>query len=219
MNAGSPVEPLPELHEMADRLRALVPDLRGLSVAVLDDVGMTLTLGASAPEIAALDAVQYVGGGPCTEDLPATEVLEVNVDELFGDGRWQLYARACAAAGVGSSLSLPISSGERVTGRLNLYAAGSDAFTGLHEQIAVTVGSDTELVVADADLSYWTAKTAMAAPAKVLAGGDINGALGTISATQGVNIPIARQRLRNAAARAGITEAQAASAIKNLRAG
>jgi hypothetical protein len=68
--------------------------------------------------------------------------------------------------------------------------------------------------VANADLSFSTAKLAMVAPTRIREGGDINNALGIIAESQGVNISIARERLRNAAARAGITEAQAARAIK-----
>jgi hypothetical protein len=71
--------------------------------------------------------------------------------------------------------------------------------------------------VTNADLSFRTLKRAMEAPARIREGGEINVALGIIAETQGVNIPIARERLRNAAAKAGSTEAQAAKVILHAR--
>jgi GAF domain-containing protein len=201
-----------KLYAMAQRVRALVPQLVGLSLGAVDN-GVTLTLVASEAQLAALDAVQYLDGGPCVAAVDRAESLDVNIDNLLDENRWQLYARACAAVGVASSLSFPITQGDRVVGGVNLYASTSDAFAGLRDEVAEAVGSEAELAVTNADLSFLTLKQAMEAPARLREGGEINVALGIIAETQGVNIPIARERLRNAAARAGITEAQAAKVI------
>jgi GAF domain-containing protein len=205
-----------ELYSMASRVRALVPELVGLSLGLVSD-GLTLTLVASADQVAAIDAAQYLDGGPYVAGPDEAEAIEVNVGDLFDEARWQLYARASAASGVASSLSLPIMDGAHAVGGVNLYAATVNAFRGKQEAIAGAVGSAARLAVANADLSFWTAKTAMEAPTRVREGSDVNIALGIISASQGINIPIARERLRNAAARAGITELQAARAIKHVR--
>ena len=205
-----------ELYAMTRRVRAVVPDLVGLSLGVVSD-GVTLTLVASADELAALDAVQYLDGGPCATAAERAEPLDVDVQELLDEARWALYARASAAVGVASSLSLPILDGDVVLGGVNLYGSTPDAFTGRHEEVAEAVGSEAGLAVANADLSFSTLKQAMEAPTRVREGGDINVALGIISESQGVNIPIARERLRNAAVRAGITEAQAARALRYIR--
>jgi GAF domain-containing protein len=207
-----------DLGALADRVRAVVPELVGLSLATVAD-GVTLTVVSSSAVLAAVDAVQYLDGGPCVASAERAEPLDVNVDDLLDEGRWQLYARASAASGVASSLSLPVMNGSRVLGGVNLYAATPDAFAGKHEEIAEAIGSDAEFAVANADLSFSTLKKAMEAPARVRDGGDINIALGIISASQGVDIPVARERLRNAAARAGITEAQAARALRHIRSG
>jgi GAF domain-containing protein len=116
-----------KLHAMAQRVRALVPQLVGLSLGVVEN-GVTLTLVASEAQLAALDAVQYLDGGPCVAGVDRAESLEVNIDDLLDEDRWQLYARACAAVGVASSLSLPITQGDRVVGGVNLYASTPDAF-------------------------------------------------------------------------------------------
>jgi GAF domain-containing protein len=206
-----------ELHLMASRVRAVVTELIGLSLGIIAD-GITLTLVASAEQLAALDAVQYLDGGPCLAAEYRNEPVDVAIGDLLDEGRWQLYAQASAAAGVASSLSLPIMDGDRVVGGVNMYAFAPDAFAGLHEAVAEAVGSDAALAVANADLSFSTLRQAMQAPERVREGGDINIALGIISAAHGVNAATARQRLRNAAARAGITEAQAARAIRSIRA-
>jgi GAF domain-containing protein len=204
------------LYAMAQRVRALVPQLVGLSLGVVES-GVTLTLIASEEQLAALDAVQYLDGGPCVAGVDGAEPLNVKIDDLLNEDRWQLYARACAAVGVASSLSLPITDGDRVVGGVNLYASSPDAFNGLHAELAEAVGSEAELAMTNADLSFRTLKRAMEAPARIREGGDINIALGIISESQGVNIPIARERLRDAAARAGITESQAARVIRHAR--
>ncbi len=205
-----------ELHAMARRVRRVIPQLIGLSLGVIED-GVTLTLVASTEQLAALDAVQYLDGGPCVASVDRTETFDVNVGDLLDEDRWQLYARASAATGVASSLSLPIIGADGVVGGVNLYASVPDAFVGLHEKVAEAVDSDAAFAVSNADLSFSTLKHAMEAPTRIRERGDINLALGIISETHGVNIPVARERLRNAAARAGISEAQAAKAIRFVR--
>ncbi len=204
------------LYAMAGRIRAVVPELVGLSLGIVEE-GVTLTLVASTDEIAALDAVQYADGGPCVADVERAEPLTVHIEDLLDEDRWQLYARASAAAGIASSLSLPVMDGSRVVGGVNLYGATPTAFDDKKDQIAEAVGSDAAYAVANADLSFSTLKEALKAPAKVREGGDINVALGMIAESQGVTIAMARDRLRNAAARAGVTEAQAAKALKHIR--
>jgi GAF domain-containing protein len=193
----------------------VIPELVGLSLGLVED-GLTLTLVASVEQLAALDAVQYLDGGPCVAAVDRAEPVDVNIGDLLDEDRWRLYARVSGAVGVASSLSLPVMDGDRVVGGVNLYASTEDAFTGLHDRVAEDVGSDAELAAAKADLSFSTAKLAMEAPARIRASGDINIALGIIAESQDVTISIARERLRNAAPPAGITEAQAARAIKHI---
>jgi GAF domain-containing protein len=205
-----------QLYSMAHRVQALVPDLLGLSLGTIED-GLTLTLVSSPEQLAALDAVQYLDGGPCVASLDRTDTFDVNIDDLLDEERWRLYAQASAAAGVASSLSLPILVDEQVIGGVNLYASTPNAFSGHHDAIAEAVGSDARLAVTNADLSFETRKRAMDAPARLRESDDINIALGIIAANQGIDVAVARERLRKAAAQAGITEAQAARALRNIR--
>jgi GAF domain-containing protein len=205
-----------ELHAMARRVRAVVPELVGLSPGVVED-GVTLTLVSSVEHLAALDAVQYVDGGPCVVDVERAETLDVKVADLLDEDRWHLYAKASAAMGIASSLSMPIMADDRVIGGVNLYASTGDAFEQRHQEVAEAVGSDAAMAVTNADLSFRTLEVATEAPTRLRDGSDINIAVGLISASQDVSIPVARERLQRAAVRAGISEAQAARAFLHIR--
>src|SRR3954452_11672879 len=112
---------LASLSGRATRAQKVVPDLVGVSIAWLDH-GLTLTLVATAPEVAVLDAVQYVGGGPCVDAAHQEQVVEADLD-VMNEERWRLFAEATAARAVRSTLTLPVSSDGRVVGTVNLYAA------------------------------------------------------------------------------------------------
>lgn len=207
-----------ELHAMAQRVRAVVPTLVGLSLSAVED-GLVLTVVSSAEQLAALDAVQYLDGGPCVAGVDRREVLDVAVDDLFDEDRWQLYAQASAALGVASSLSLPITDGDTVIGGVNLYASDDDSFDGRHVVVAEAVGADAAMAVRNADLSMRSLQSAAEAPARIRESGDVAIACGIISAHHDVDITVALERLRRAAARAGISEVQAAGVLRHLRAG
>ena len=55
-----------ELVEMGRLARGLVPELVALSLSVVEE-GVTFTLVAPNSAVAALDATQYIDGGPCVE--------------------------------------------------------------------------------------------------------------------------------------------------------
>src|SRR4051812_3020182 len=59
-------ELLERLGEISSEVQDLVPDCIGISVAFLEDE-MAVTMVATDPEIAVLDALQYLGDGPCVQ--------------------------------------------------------------------------------------------------------------------------------------------------------
>jgi GAF domain-containing protein len=144
------------------------------------------------------------------------ETIEADPADVVDEERWRMYTQATAAAGVASSLTLPILHNDRVIGSVNLYAATVDAFAGHHQQLGAALGASAEHAILNADLSFSTRLAAAKAPERVAEQNEIDRALGIISASQHVDIPAARERLREAAARAGITEAQAARAVRGL---
>jgi GAF domain-containing protein len=201
----------PEMDEvlarMALRAHAIVPELVGLSLGLLEE-GLTFTLVASNSALASIDAAQYLEDGPCLDAVGENpRDIETKIEDLFDEGRWRLFAETSAAAGIASSLSMPILREGRVIGGVNLYASSPEAFSGRHEQLALALDTDPATAIANADLSFSTRLRAAEAPSKIRDAQTIETAVGVLSALLGVAIDVARERLRKAAARAGIQEA------------
>jgi GAF domain-containing protein len=204
-----------QLDTMGTRVHALVPETLGLSLALIED-GLTFTLMASNKYVAGLDAVQYVDGGPCVASIHEHRTIAWNQDDPLDENHWHLFARSGAAAGVASTLSLPMMRNDRVVGGVNLYATTRDAFDGHHEELAKLCGAWAPGVVTNADLSFTTRLAAAETPERLRGQDVVDQALGVISTAQHIDVAAATERLRDAAARAGITETQAARAILGL---
>jgi hypothetical protein len=194
-----------ELLEMGRAARGLVPDLVGLSLSVVSE-GVTFTLVAPNSAVAALDAAQYIDGGPCVDVVAGPgSVIETNIEDLLDEDRWTVFARSSAAAGVASSLSMSISDGEgQVTGGVNLYASTPEAFTGLHEALAAALGGSAESVVTNADLGFSSLARAKQAPGVLHDRARIETAVGILAARYRQDLESARTRLLRAARRAGV---------------
>lgn len=215
------MRPLPEVVAAAERLAALTGDLdllRGLDVVsevavslVPSVVGVSLTVvvdgepftvTASSDEMAALDAAQYLDGGPCI--TAAEQSRPVVADDVLDEDAWQLYRVGSAARGVRASLSLPLGgAGARTPGAINLYAGEVDAFRGKEQLLAEVFQTPGEEFVANADLSFMTRDAARALPERLEEKAKVDQAVGMLMAMLGVSADEARSRLRTAAGRAG----------------
>lgn len=87
-----------------------------------------VTVARSDDNALPLDESQYrAGDGPCLSSI--REQTIVHLPDLTQDNRWPAFTEAARAAGVGSSLSVPlILEGEARAG-LNLYSTRSHGFT------------------------------------------------------------------------------------------
>lgn len=195
---------LDELRERAARVRELVPECIGLSLALEDD-GVSFTLVATDDEMAALDAIQYAVGGPCVEAVKAERVLAYTHEQLLEEDGWQLFAQATAAASIASTLTLPILVAGRVAGSINLYATTGDAFNGSHEQIAEIFDAWAPGAVANADLDFSTRSVAEQTPHVLRDQIRIQMALGILMQDQDIDVEVATARLYDSAQRAGAT--------------
>lgn len=194
-----------ELLHMGRVARELVPDLVGLSLSVLSE-GVTFTLVAPNSAVAALDAAQYIDGGPCVDVMtdPAN-VIETIIDDLLDEDRWAVFARSSAAAGVASTLSMSVTGPDgQMTGGLNLYASSPGAFAGLHQTLAAALGGSVESVVTNADLGFSTRERAKQAPGVLRDQARIETAVGMLAARYRHDLESARARLLQAAQRAGV---------------
>jgi len=200
------------LERMAAVTRAIVPNLVGLSLSLVEN-NLTFTLVASNELIAAQDAIQYLDGGPCVDAVDREKVFHVRVADPLDEGVWQFYAQATAAAGIASTLSLPILDDGRPIGGVNLYASTPDAFEGQVEALARALGSSAENAIKNADLQFSTRLDAAAADSRLAEFDDVNHAIGVVMAAHGVDSETARSQIREAALRAGISEHGAARAV------
>lgn len=196
-----------ELTRKGELIEDVVPNLVGVSLALLRD-GVTFTLTATQEHLALLDAIQYAFGGPCVDAALHNETVLGGDSEagLLDEQRWVHFARASAAHGVMSTLSLPIHVDGRVHGGANLYAATPDAFAGKEEQIAHILGAWAPGAIHNADLSFSTRETARRAPQVMADRALVDQATGVIIAAMRVDQDEARQIIVDAARRAGIDE-------------
>jgi GAF domain-containing protein len=200
------------LTELGRRARAIVPECVGLSLGLVHE-GLTLTLVASREEIAEIDAVQYVDGGPCVVEDPERHEARAEaavMSDLLDEQRWTMFAQASAAAGIASSLSLTVTTDDGVVGGINLYASTVDAFAGRHEELERALGATAGSAVRDADLTFATRRSAVDAPEQLRDQRHIDVALGMLAARYGESIEDAGARLSSAAERAGLVEAKVA---------
>jgi GAF domain-containing protein len=207
---------LARLVDMGNRVHALVPQAVGLSIASIDQ-GISFTVVATDEEIAVLDAMQYVESGPCVAAADLEQGVATAGPDLFDERAWRLFALATSAAGVRSTLTLPVVVAGLVRGTVNLYAAADHAFDGHHEELARICGAWAPGAVANADLGFASRRTAEEAPGILRADARIESAVGFLAATLGIDYREARQRLRAAAERAGVAPHRLAAAILKLR--
>jgi GAF domain-containing protein len=207
---------LGELRERSERVKVLVPDCVGMTLSSRAHDVM-LTLVATSEEIAVLDAIQYLYGGPCVDAMEADRVLTYPAgDDVLDEQHWHHFARATAAATVASTLTLPVLTGDAVTGTINLYAASGHAFDGLHQDLARIFDAWAPGAVTNADLTFSTRKEAEQAPRRLREDLKIQVAVGILAHRHSGDVEEARERLHDAALRAGVRDADLAAQIVEM---
>ena len=194
---------LARLRSTADLARRVAPGLVGISIASRDQ-GVTFTLVATDEEIAVLDAVQYVATGPCVDAVDLGHGITSSAGGLLDEERWSDFARASAAAGIHSTLTLPVVDGGVVVGSVNFYGRDEDTFVDRHEALADIFGAWAPGAVADADLSFTTRTAAEQAPDQLRQSAVVDTATGITAAQRGISVADARAQLDDAARRAGV---------------
>ncbi len=197
------------LVELGHQAVSLVPSCVGLSLGLVKD-GLTFTLVATSQEVAAIDAAQYLDGGPCVDVAAGAATLDVEIPDLLDERRWSAFALTSAAQGVQSTLSLPLLHDGRLVGGINLYAAEPLAFRHKHDALAAALGASAEGAVVDADLEFTSRVRALQAPATLADLRSIEVAVGILAARDHTDIDTARTRLEESATRAGASLVQAA---------
>jgi GAF domain-containing protein len=137
-----PTDPSAALGELAridlrehdlNQVLTRVAELAQRTVTGADEVSVTLLDGGTGttpaftgPLALESDERQYQSGGPCVQAAETGE--PVLVSDTATEDRWPDYVPAAVAAGVASSLSVPLPAREAVTGAINLYSRRPRAF-------------------------------------------------------------------------------------------
>lgn len=202
------------VRRMSRRAQEIVPELTAMSLSIMAD-DLTFTLVADDGEAGILDAIQYLDNGPCVAAAAQGRTWQAAPTD---EREWHLFARAQAARGVATTLSLPVLKGGKVLGSVNLYASTSEAFDGHHDELAAACGAEARAAVTNADLSFVSRLRAAAAPARLRERGTVDHAVGYVASFKGIETEVAAAQIREVAARAGVTEVDVARLILDVQA-
>lgn len=209
------------LEEVGRTIQESVPDLVGLSVGVVDH-GLSFTLAASDQQVALLDVLQHLGGGPAGRAV--RDRTEVSMDRAaMHDRGWHLLSAGMASMGVAVALAVPltvpVAGRAPVVGAVNLYAARRDAFDGLHGEVRRTCLEWAGRAAASVSLADLAACTTFAGPESpdVLRDAVVmDQALARLSGALAGSVDEARARLYSAAARGGLPPGRVAELVAGL---
>ena len=133
-----------------------------------------------------------------------TVIAHNDVDPL-DEQSWASFAASLSTSGVRSSLSLPVRRDGVVIGSFNLYGASTTAFEDRHVELARVLGAWAEGAVSNADLDFTTREMARRAPEVLRESTRLALAAALLAKGQDLTVEDAEERLRTAAARAGVT--------------
>lgn len=203
------------LLRMSREVVAIAPECIGISLTVMAEE-MTFTMASTPAEIAELDSLQYLDGGPCVAATGSGATTAFDSPQAMDEEGWQLFAQGTAQHGVRSTLSFPISRHGQVIAGVNLYGATSSTFQGRHDALADVCGAWRPGAVTNADLSFSTREAAARAPEQLQERDAVDVAVGAIAQAHGITTGEAAARLEQAASRAGIPLVQVARAVVPL---
>ncbi|WP_206665909.1 ANTAR domain-containing protein [Pedococcus bigeumensis] len=201
---------------MANRVGTLAPDCLGLTLSFMRE-GLACTWIATGLDVASLDAVQYLSNGPCIESMGKGAIVATPGSDPLDEDNWLLFSRAENAAGVESTLSVPLMEDHVVVGGVNFYGSTPTAFDGLHSELAAEWGGWSAGAVTNADLSLSGVRRAQQTPQTMRDQFVTDQAVGMIMAAHRVADDTAGQRLHEAAQRAGIHDAELARILVKTR--
>ncbi|MDR7254820.1 hypothetical protein J2X46_003818 [Nocardioides sp. BE266] len=178
-----------------------VPECVALSVTLLDE-DLTFTLVDDS--------------APGRSDGDDAGVPEDGDPHALDESGWAEMARERAFDGIRSTVSLPVVEEGRAVLTIDLYASTAHAFHGRLDGLVDALGGWQGGAVTNADLGFETLHRAEEAPERLRRQRLVDVAVGVVAARLGVTTDDAYLVLCEAAARAGVTEAQAAQVARTL---
>lgn len=198
-----------------DAVARLVASVAPACVGVtfsLPQEGLAFSWVVRGVDVTSLDAVQFADHAWASEGqrLAAGSVLS---SDPLDESTWRLSAMAANAAGVRSTLSIPVLDGDAVVAIVSLYGRTLDAFEGRLEALAAVCSGWPAGAITNADLSLSEVQRAKGAPKVLEERWTIDLAVGTLMGAHRVSADTARQHLRETSARQNISEAELASIL------
>ncbi len=180
--------------QLVEETLALSQPLLGAAGATITAVsaGGPKTIASSSSQLTAIDEAQYrLGAGPCLEAVTGTIVT---VDDFAADSRWPSVAEAAAAAGVQSSVSVPM---RAVNGSLNVYEAGTGSHGSDQIQLAAALARQLETALVSIEMHRRTAVVAEQLTEALSSRAEIEQAKGILMARNGIDADSAFAQLRD----------------------
>lgn len=147
------------LGETLDRVAVLavesVPGADFAGLTLLQD-GKPTTAVFTDPTSPEVDQAQYESGsGPCLDAF--RHGVTYRIDSTADDDHWPEFSGVAHAAGINSTLSLPLLVEDDSVGALNLYSREPAAFDDHGERVGMAFASQAAVALANAQ-AYWGAK-------------------------------------------------------------
>ena len=145
------------LHRVAEISTEAIPAARFAGIAMLGEKGQVTTAVFTDDQAPEIDSAQYATGrGPCLDAWRQKRTVRLDDVSAERDGEYAEFADACIDHGIHSTLSLPLVSGDRGIGALNLYASTTGGFTPDDEAVTAQLAATASVVLANA-AAYWGA--------------------------------------------------------------
>ena len=141
--SSEPVTP----ERLAHMLCAALPSADACGLTLLRPGQRPRTLAATGPAARAVDELQYrLSEGPCLE--AATETTVTMSTDLGSDPRWPRFGPQCVEdVGMRSSLGARVPLGGRDTAAMNFFAARTEAFGPVQEELATLLAPFAALAI------------------------------------------------------------------------
>lgn len=142
------------LQRVAVHAQQALPAAAMTGITMLVD-GRARTAVFTDESAAEIDSAQYETGiGPCLDSFRHGKVFRI--DDTTKDDRWPPFTEAAAAAGVRSTLSIPLVANHEGLGALNFYSRTPNGFAEEDEEVGAQFGVQAAIVLANTQ-AYWDA--------------------------------------------------------------
>lgn len=185
-----------------DKTLRQILDLACATLSGGDDGGITLleregprTAVATSEAALRVDSFQYDSeeGGPCLEAYRQQQVFRI--ESTADDQRWPGFCQSAAAAGIKSTLSLPLVVGGDGIGALNIYCRRASGFSPADEVMGASFASYASVALVNARVYWRTQRLATQLEEALSTRGVIEQAKGIIITRQGCSADQAFQLL------------------------